>query len=216
MTTYARSEETINNILEAAERQFVRRAYADVTMQDIAEAAKVTKGALYHHFASKEALYLAMLRANLTGIRDAMLAAVPAEGSSYEKLRALTCAYLQRPGPKRDVIHLVRRDVNVFREPLRTTIVRAYQEAVPIMVEAIMREGVARGEIEPHDPRILSWSYVALIEMLLAPYAQEKLGGNEGGLDYALHFFFKGAGTGAGRELVETEPATVITESPVA
>lgn len=216
MTTYARSEETIGNILRAAEQQFVRRAYADVTMQEIAEAALVTKGALYHHFESKEALYLAMLRANLAEIRDAMRAELPTEGSSYEKLRALTRAYLRRPSEKRALVHLVRRDVNVFREPLRTTIIRTYQESVTALVEAIMREGIARGELEAHDPRILSWSYVALVEMLLAPYAHEKLGGAEGVLDYALHLFFQGVASPTGRELVETELAVMTTESSVA
>lgn len=202
MRTYARSEETVSKILRAAEQLFVRRVYADVTMQDIAEAAHVTKGALYHHFKSKEALYLAMLLASLTELRDSMLAAVPANGSSREKLRALTRAYLKRPREKRDLIHLVRRDVNVFREPLRSVIVRAYQEAIPIPVETIIREGVVRGEIEPRDPRLLAWSYVALVETTLASYAQATLGGPEGALNYALDLFFLGAGTAEGRVLL--------------
>lgn len=202
MTTYARSEETISNILAAAEQQFVRRAYADVTMQEIAETAQVTKGALYHHFESKEALYVAMLCASLAEVRDAMLAALPAVGSSYARLRALTQAYLDRPREKRDLIHLVRRDTNVFREPLRGTIVRAYQEAVPNQVEAIIREGIARGEIRAHDPRLLTWSYVSSVETLLTPYAQERLGGAAGVLDFALHLFFHGMGTERGREIV--------------
>lgn len=211
--TYARSEETINNILQAAEQLFVRRTYADVTMQDIAEAAQVTKGALYHHFESKEALYLAMLLSSLAETREAMLAALPTSGSSYEKLRALTRAYLQRPREKRDLVHLVRRDVNVFREPLRTRIVRAYQEAIPVPIEAIIREGIAHRELEPRDPRLLSWSYVALVETTLAPYAEEQLGGAGGVLDYVLHLFLRGAGTTLGRMLADgTAPATTKAE----
>jgi AcrR family transcriptional regulator len=58
---YAKSATTITNILEAAQALFLEKNYADVTMTDIAEAADVTKGALYHHFSGKEDLYLRMM-----------------------------------------------------------------------------------------------------------------------------------------------------------
>ena len=49
---------TAARILKIAREQFLAQSYADVTMDQIAGAAKVTKGGLYHHFAGKEALYL--------------------------------------------------------------------------------------------------------------------------------------------------------------
>ena len=62
---YAKSETTVSGILAAAEALFLVKNYADVSMEDIAEAAGVTKGALYHHFASKEALYVAMMQGSM-------------------------------------------------------------------------------------------------------------------------------------------------------
>ena len=67
--------------LSAADERFVRRAYADVSMRDLAEAAEVTTGALYHHFPSKEQLYYAMLTAYLGRVRQFSLEAIPASGS---------------------------------------------------------------------------------------------------------------------------------------
>ncbi len=49
-----KSETTIANILTAAASLFTARNYADVTMDQIAVACSVTKGALYHHFKSHE------------------------------------------------------------------------------------------------------------------------------------------------------------------
>ena len=61
----SKSETSVPNVLESAQSAFVAKNYADVTMEEIAEAAGVTKGALYHHFASKEALCLEMMHADL-------------------------------------------------------------------------------------------------------------------------------------------------------
>jgi len=54
MSMQERSVVTINNILEAARTLFTEKQYADVTLKEIAAAAEVTKGALYHHFATKK------------------------------------------------------------------------------------------------------------------------------------------------------------------
>lgn len=46
-----------NKLLDAATRLFHENGYQAVTVNDICEAAQLTKGAFYHHFDSKEALY---------------------------------------------------------------------------------------------------------------------------------------------------------------
>ena len=53
-----RSVATINNILDAARTLFIEKQYADVSLREITQIAGVTKGALYHHFSTKEELYL--------------------------------------------------------------------------------------------------------------------------------------------------------------
>ena len=48
---------TIEAILKAGRRQFGEQGFAATTIDDIAEAARVAKGAVYHHFATKEAVF---------------------------------------------------------------------------------------------------------------------------------------------------------------
>lgn len=50
------AEQTRGRVLEAAYKLFRRRGYNRVTMDDIAEAAALTKRTLYHHFNSKDQL----------------------------------------------------------------------------------------------------------------------------------------------------------------
>lgn len=55
----ATGAETRTNLLNAALREFRVRGYAATTVDDLCRAARVTKGAFFHHFTSKEDLAVA-------------------------------------------------------------------------------------------------------------------------------------------------------------
>ena len=48
-------------LLDEATALFAERGYADTSLEDVASASQVTRGAVYHHFASKQALFEAVL-----------------------------------------------------------------------------------------------------------------------------------------------------------
>lgn len=56
-----RSQQTRARILEAALQQFGGRGYAATSVDQICTRAGISKGAFYHHFASKQAVFLALL-----------------------------------------------------------------------------------------------------------------------------------------------------------
>ena len=53
-------EATRRAVLAAARSSFGQKGYAQTSVDEIAAAARVTKGAVYHHFAGKEALFRAV------------------------------------------------------------------------------------------------------------------------------------------------------------
>lgn len=55
------AEATQAAILEKATELFAERGYATASLEDVASAAQVTRGAVYHHFAGKQALFIAVL-----------------------------------------------------------------------------------------------------------------------------------------------------------
>ena len=63
MTRAESKERTRQRLLAEAQRLFRERGYAATSLEQIADAAEVTKGAIYGHFASKEDLMLSAIEA---------------------------------------------------------------------------------------------------------------------------------------------------------
>ena len=149
-----KSAATVAKILARARTLFLKRTYAEVTMDHIASAAEVTKGALYHHFGGKEELYLRMMHADLEEAHRLHQQGIDLDGTCRQRLRVLTGAFLAAPREQRDVIRLVRRDINIFGGQARNELVRAYQAALPELVTQIIADGIAGGELLEADPRL--------------------------------------------------------------
>ena len=59
-------EVTEKAILDTAKRLFLEHGYEHVTLQDIAEACGLTRGAIYHHFHGKEEMLDAVTKQYVT------------------------------------------------------------------------------------------------------------------------------------------------------
>jgi AcrR family transcriptional regulator len=188
------SETTVSAILAAAETLFLAKNYADVSMEDIAQVVGVTKGALYYHFTSKEALYIAMMHTALQEKQVLFEEVVKSQGTCRERLRRMALIFFQLPREKRDLFKLVRRDINIFQDPARDQLIRAYQAALPEQLEAIIRDGIRDGELAPADPRLLSWLKVAMVEVVLTPYAESVFKDPDETVDFIINMFFNGVG----------------------
>src|SRR5699024_4799544 len=60
-TKERRVEHTRNLLLDAAEEIFARKGLTGAALEDIADAAGYTRGAIYSHFGAKEELFLAVV-----------------------------------------------------------------------------------------------------------------------------------------------------------
>lgn len=191
--TYAKSKEMIQGILEVAQSLFTEKNYADVTISDIVTRAGISKGAVYHHFANKEDVYLKMMNHYLAEIQSiTQTASETSSGNCRERLRQSVFSFLQIPEELLGILRLVRRDINIFNDPVRYDLIRAYQTAVPEQVEMIIRDGIATGEIPRVDARMLSRQMVALVEVILHPYSRKVVGDVEQMADFVVTMFFDG------------------------
>ena len=65
-----RTDATRSDLITAARRLFTEKSYAETSTPEIVAAAGVTRGALYHHFADKQALFRAVIELEAKAVAD--------------------------------------------------------------------------------------------------------------------------------------------------
>jgi AcrR family transcriptional regulator len=86
MAPQARSETTRQKLLDAAIDLFTQVGYAAAGLGKIIERTGMTKGALYHHFDSKEALATAIIEQGINLTRDAFRQVCESSSPALENL----------------------------------------------------------------------------------------------------------------------------------
>jgi len=94
ITNRERTETTRLALLDAARALFVGKGYGDTSTPEIAAAAGITRGALYHHFADKRDLFRQVLQRESQAVAADIEAAAPEQLSPREALLEGSKAYL--------------------------------------------------------------------------------------------------------------------------
>ncbi len=101
-TNKSRTDATRSALLKAARRLFAEKGYAETSTPEIVKAAGVTRGALYHHFEDKLALFRAVITEEYLKVADEITAsAKEMPGSAIDALQQGGRGYLkamERPG----------------------------------------------------------------------------------------------------------------------
>jgi AcrR family transcriptional regulator len=85
-TNAERTRETRARILWAGRQLMATGGYAGASTPAIVTAAKVTRGAMYHHFADKPALFVAIVETELKDVGERMTRAAKADPDPVEQL----------------------------------------------------------------------------------------------------------------------------------
>jgi AcrR family transcriptional regulator len=87
----AQGQATRGQLIEVATRLFAERGYEDTSIEAVLAAAGVSRGALYHHFAGKDALFEAVMKSVEDRINTELAMAI---GGARDPVGALTAAAL--------------------------------------------------------------------------------------------------------------------------
>lgn len=163
-------EETVKKILDAAEQLFAERGYEHTTMADIVAGLEgLTKGAVYHHFKSKEDIFEAVFeRANRPVVERAEEILADRSLTGLEKLRALDES--SAAGPSADMLRAMRPS----SDPIASSrlLAREYLDALEVAhryVEPVIREGVADGTVTSEYPRETAEVMLLLANLWMVP-----------------------------------------------
>jgi len=140
------------HILDAAELCFARSGFHRTTMQDICRAARVSAGAVYVYFASKEALIEGIVQRD----RDSILEKLSKVADSLDFLDGLRCimqdCVLDQPAHKPALILEISAEAS--RNPLVRRLLNDFDRTLRLTLEGLIvraqREGRASPDIDPH------------------------------------------------------------------
>jgi AcrR family transcriptional regulator len=88
------AEATRRGLLQAARELFASEGYVDVSIDEICRRARVTKGALYHHFRDKRDLFTAVFEEVEREWADELAALVAEERDPLERIQIVGDAFL--------------------------------------------------------------------------------------------------------------------------
>lgn len=163
----ASDEGTRDRLVRAAREVLERGGYATASVLAIAERAGVSAGALYRHFPSKGELFVEVFRAAADGELAALRSAPTTPESAAARLEAVVAAYARRAlHNPRLAWALVYEPVDPLVDAERLVYRRSYCRGMA----ALVREGIASGELPNDDPDLIAAALVgAIAEALVGP-----------------------------------------------
>ena len=127
-------------LLDEAARLFGAKGYEHTSMRDIATAFGILPGSLYHHFASKDALFVAVYAAGVEQILAAVAAAVASHSDPWDRLEAACMAHLQTLLQKQSYAAAVITDWTAAQLAVRDALVPhrdRYEQQVEALIAAL-------------------------------------------------------------------------------
>lgn len=164
-----RKEARPGELLDAALDLFVEKGFAATRAEEVAARAGVSKGTLFLYFPSKEELFKAVVRENISGRYGEWNAEYDSfEGTSSEMLRYFLQMWWERLGATRasGITKLIISEARNFPE-----IAAFYQKEVIVpgqqLILRILQRGVDRGEFRVADPDYAVYAVIAPMIFLI-------------------------------------------------
>jgi AcrR family transcriptional regulator len=162
-------EERRAEILAAAWTCFTRKGYNNTTMDDIVAESGLSKGSLYWHFDSKDALFEAAVQAFFSEVGQEIYAALEQCATVSDKLRAAA----------RNMAHIGRSAEGLFSlivefwaQSDRREDVSGFWADVLVQYKdyfaGVIEEGIQKGEFKAVDAEHLAWVLMAAYDGLAA------------------------------------------------
>jgi len=194
-------EETASLILDVAFRLFIEKGYERTSIQDIIDnLGGLSKGAIYHHFRSKEDILVAVTD-RMTEESNKMLVEIRdrTDITGKEKLKAIFKESVLRP--VQDDIFTVAPDlsnnpslfVSIFRETVNL--------AAPYYIQPIIEQGISDGSIQTDYPAELAELIIIVANIWINPM----IFNNTADQSYRKFMVFRQMMEGFGLDIVDDE-----------
>lgn len=162
-------EETVSLILDVAQKLFLEKGYDNTSIQDIINGlGGLSKGAIYHHFKSKDEILNAVSDRYNEQLVSGMMGVVKAKGlTGYEKLRKLFSMSLASNA--RDAVFEIAPNMLDNPRMLAMQIKEIFNVVSPQFVQPVIEQGIADGSIKTQYPQQVAEAMLILANVWMNP-----------------------------------------------
>jgi AcrR family transcriptional regulator len=153
---------TRDKILQAALEVFAEKGYHRALVDDIVRASRTSKGAVYHHFPNKEALFLALVDQFSARLAEAMAAAIGGAHGALGKVQAALTAGLETFSRHRELARILLLE-SVSLGPAYQSKRLEVHERFASLIQAYLDDAVAEGSIPPLDTRVATLAWLGAV-----------------------------------------------------
>jgi TetR/AcrR family transcriptional regulator len=163
----AAAGESRDRVFAAAAAEFAARGYAGANVDRIARAARLNKAMIYYHFASKAALYRAILSDMFNAVRLRVTAVASSAASPEDKIRRYVEAIALEAEARPHFPPIWLREIAEGGEHVDAATL-GYVRDVLAALRAIIDEGCRAGRFMPLPPLIVQVGIIAPLMFFLA------------------------------------------------
>lgn len=162
-------EETVNLILDVSLKLFMEKGYDHTTIQDIIDhLGGLSKGAIYHHFKSKEEIFDAV--SNRVGHENERMLSVVRDDPSLsgaEKLKSIFRASLTSPYEEA----ILKLGFEAKKNPRFWVLLiqNIFDYISPLYIQPILEQGIEDGSIKTEYPREMADVMMLLSNLWMSP-----------------------------------------------
>jgi AcrR family transcriptional regulator len=160
---------TRDKILQAALEVFAEKGYHRALVDDIVRASRTSKGAVYHHFPNKEALFLALVDEFAARLAQAVAVAIGGAHGALGKVQAALTAGLETFARNRELARILLLE-SVSLGPAYQSKRLEVHERFASLIQAHLDEAVAEGSILALDTRVATLAWLGALNEVVVQW----------------------------------------------
>jgi AcrR family transcriptional regulator len=160
---------TRERILDAALEVFARKGYHRAIVDDIVRASRTSKGAVYHHFPNKEAVFLALVDEFSARLAAAVAAAIGTRRGALAKVEAALTAALTTFADNERLARLILLEA-VSLGPTYQAKRAEVTGRFAALIRGYLDEAAGDGSIAPLDTRVATLAWLGAVNEVVVQW----------------------------------------------
>ena len=157
---------TRDRLIQAAMDVFAERGYHGATVDNIVAASETSKGAFYHYFSSKQAIFLSLLDRLVQMVEAGVEQAIEQEAGALAKVEAALRVVLEVASARRDLARILLIEAAALGPEFEQSRLGIHRRFAAL-IQRYLDRAASDGAIPPQDTRAAAAAWIGAINEVI-------------------------------------------------